>query len=124
MDGAIAPDAKPRLSGELKGELWMLTVAVVVTGLSVLLQPSDDAVSLFGWSVPPLCLFQNLFGLECWGCGLTRSFTYMGHLEPAMALDRHRMGPVFFLLVVAQIPLRSWRAWRITRGHGLGDNGG
>ena len=43
---------------------------------------------------------------------------------PAMALDRHRMGPVFFLLVVAQIPLRSWRAWRITRGHGLGDNGG
>ncbi len=97
-------------------------MAVVV--LSVVLEPAAEAVRLFGWEVPPLCVFKATLGIECWGCGLTRAFTHMGHADPAAAFARHRMGPVLYLVVVAQIPLRAWRLWQEHRRTGLGPVGG
>jgi len=34
----------------------------------------------------PLCLFRNLLGWECWGCGMTRAFFSLihGHWEQAI----------------------------------------
>jgi len=78
---------------------------------SILLSPSAEAVSLFGVEVPPLCVFTNLFGLDCFGCGLTRSFTYMGHGDIEGALDLHMLGPFLYVFVAAQVPLRVWRVW-------------
>ncbi len=70
---------------------------------------------MFGWDIPPLCLFSNLTGMDCFGCGLTRSFTYMGHGDVAAAFARHMLGPLFYVLVVAQVPLRTWRLWQTRR---------
>ncbi len=87
----------------------IMLVASLITLASLLLDPSDSAVALFGWNVPPLCLWTNLFGVECWGCGLTRSFTFMGHGDLEGAFRLHRLGPGLYGLVAAQIPYRLWR---------------
>ena len=94
----------------------MLSSAVVLA--SVMLSPSAEAVSLWGWEVPPLCLYSNLFGVECFGCGLTRSFTYMGHGDIHGAFDLHALGPLLYLVVLAQVPLRAWRLLRLYRTGG------
>ena len=86
----------------------------------MVLTPSSEAVSLFGWEVPPLCIFSAVFGLDCFGCGLTRSFTYVGHGQLSEALQLHKLGPIVYLLVFAQLPLRSFRLWRTRHRIGTG----
>lgn len=93
----------------LRPELHVLGVSTVITVLSVVLTPSDSALQLFGWTVPPLCLFKALFDLECWGCGLTRSFTYMGHGQLDAAWAMHKLGPGLYALVALQMPYRALR---------------
>lgn len=93
----------------------LLALAAGVVAASMILTPGAEVVRLFGWEVPPLCMFSNIFGVECFGCGLTRSFTYMGHLQPAEAFARHMLGPVLFVLVASQVPLRAVYLWRAHR---------
>ena len=96
----------------LRAEAYLLVAAVLVVGLSAVLTPSDSVLTLLGWPVPPLCVWKNLTGMDCVGCGLTRSFTWMGHGELSRAWSIHRLGPVLYAAVAAQIP---WRAFRLFR---------
>ena len=50
--------------------------------------------------------------LSCPGCGMTRSFTYMGHGQIVDAFRLHMLGPFLYTLVVVQIPLRMMRLWQ------------
>ena len=84
----------------------------MVVLLSAVLTPSDSALALFGWEVPPLCVWKNLSGLDCVGCGMTRSFTWMGNGEVGRAWSIHKLGPLLYLLVAGQIP---WRGYRLVR---------
>lgn len=94
-----------------QSDAMMLLVAIGIVVASIVLTPSESVLTLFGWEVPPLCVFKNLTGMDCPGCGLTRSFTYMGHLAVRTAFDRHWLGPALYALVAAQIPFRAWRIW-------------
>ena len=40
-------------------------------------------------SSPPVCLFRNALGIECYGCGMTRALSYAMHgdVEEALALN-------------------------------------
>ena len=87
----------------------LLALSVAVLLASMLLSPTDEVVYLLGFPIPELCTVRRLTGLRCPGCGLTRSFTYMGHGEIAAAFRMHLLGPVLYGLVVAQLPLRLWR---------------
>mgnify|MGYP001998167492 CR=1 FL=1 len=102
---------------------WLLGLSGAVLLASMVLTPSREAVTLFGWVVPPLCMFSNLTGIDCLGCGLTRSFTYLGHGNLKSALDLHRLGPIFYILVLSQVPFRAWRLWK-TRSIGTMVAGG
>lgn len=60
----------------------------------------------------PLCQFKVLTGLPCLGCGLTRSFIGMAHLNIADALFYHPFGVVLFplalfLAVMGIVPERT-----------------
>lgn len=98
-----------------RGDLQLGLGALVVTALSLLLTPGDSALTLLGWQLPPLCLSQIVLDRACFGCGMTRSFTYMGHLDLDGAWRLHKLGPALYVLVAAQIPYRAWRVARTLR---------
>lgn len=97
--------------------LGILAACAMIVGLSMILSPSAEALSLFGVEIPPLCMWKRLSGMDCLGCGLTRSFTYMGHGELGRAFELHVLGPVLFVLVASQVPWRLGRlgAWVLAR---------
>jgi hypothetical protein len=102
-------------------EAWWFADAVAVVVclgplvLSTVLTPGDDVVSLLGVDVPVLCQWRRLTGWGCPGCGLTRSFVFLGHLRPLDALRMNPLGIPFFLIFLAtglRSLLRLARGWR------------
>ena len=94
------------------------TVLVVAFGIvlaSVLLTPSSESLSLGSYVLPELCVFRRVMGTECLGCGLTRSFVFMGHAQWSAAFESHWLGPFGWSLVAVQWPWRALYIWR-TRG--------
>ena len=105
----------------VRGSHWWFTDLVVfllclcVVMLSFTLSPGDELVSLWGLEVPKLCAFQNLFGIDCLGCGMTRSFVYLAHGDLETALRKNLLGPVLFMVVLSQLPYRLIRLGRSAR---------
>lgn len=90
----------------------LFAAAVVV--VAALLEPSHGAVHLplLGWEIPPLCGWRWLTGEACYGCGLTRAFSFMAHGDVASAWALHPLGPPGFVAVALVVPWQAWRAWR------------
>ena len=53
-----------------------------------------------------LCLFRNVTGQECWGCGMTRALTSLAYLDFQAAWEYNR-----FVVVVAPLLLYIWVKW-------------
>lgn len=87
----------------------MLWLGLLVFLASLLMSPDPDMLTVFGVDVPVLCGYRLFTGMDCLGCGLTRSFTYMTHLQPMEAFAMHKAGPVAWLCVVGQVPYRAWK---------------
>ena len=111
MDESIAGDNVSAVKPELLGHLILLLVCAGIVAASMILSPTDAVVSLGGFEIPELCMWRRMTGLGCPGCGMTRSFTYMGHGQLVDAFRLHRLGPILYIVVAAQIPLRSYRLW-------------
>ena len=95
-------------------DVQVLFVCSFVVGTSILLTPDASTLALGGFNLPPLCAYRFLFGFECFGCGLTRSFTYMGHLDFVEAWEMHKLGPLLWTIVALQVPYRGFRVFRKT----------
>ena len=91
------------------GEAVVLTVCASILVLAVVMSPSTEALTLFGYEVPVLCGFRRLTGIGCPGCGLTRSFVFLGHGRILEAFQMNWFGPVLFVVVASQVPLRIGR---------------
>lgn len=60
----------------------------------------------------PMCQFKEVTHLPCPGCGLTRSFVGMAHLDPELAFRFHPVGALVFPAVVVlalMLPLPKTR---------------
>ena len=101
-----------RLTPTQTSHLFVFVLCLGVVIASAVLTPSDSAVSLFGYVVPPLCTWKQLTGMDCPGCGLTRSFTYMGHGEIGLAFAKHYFGPILYTAVAAMVP---WHGYKLVR---------
>ncbi|NOY26991.1 MAG: DUF2752 domain-containing protein [Oligoflexia bacterium] len=99
-----------RRNAEADAVILAISVGVII--LSTLLSPDPQTLSLFGYQIPTLCIWKNLTGWNGPGCGLTRSFTYMGHLMPVAAFGMHKLGPLLWIATLAQIPWRLRLLWR------------
>jgi hypothetical protein len=104
-------DAAFRSSSRLIDRSMLLMGLGALVG-SVLMSPDPDVLTLFGYEIPVMCGFRALTGQECMGCGLTRSFAYMGHLQPMAAFGMHKAGPLAFVFLAGQVPYRAWKLWR------------
>ena len=70
-------------------------------------------LSLF-WVIPKswmftgntICIFKNLFGLECVGCGMTRALYCLSHGDILEALNFNRLviiiAPLLFYILIIQ----------------------
>ncbi len=94
-----------------------LTAAVcgAVILLAWVLVPTTESVALWGREVPVTCTSRLLFGIECFGCGLTRSFAFMADGQVGLAWEMNHLGPALFLLFASQVPWRTVKALRAHR---------
>ncbi len=106
----------------------MLWLALAIVAAAFLLQVRGTTTVGLAWAnldVPVLCGSRAWFGVNCPGCGLTRSFVALASGDLSQSLGFHRLGWLLALAVVAQIPYRvfalrelrsrvverTWPAW-------------
>ncbi len=96
-----------------KEQLFFLFFAISIILLSLIMKPSnpnqeDDNLSIFGIKTPVICLHRLIYKKPCAGCGLTRSFVSLAHGDIEASLAYHKLGILFFIIVVFQIPIRLY----------------
>lgn len=98
-----------RLSNRyLTGELILASFFGVLIAVSALMTPSTEMLTVFGYEVPVLCGFRSVTGMGCPGCGMTRSFAFMAHLDVVEAFRMNWLGPVLFVAFATQPPYRTY----------------
>lgn len=93
----------------------LLASLVVMVGLAFALAPGPERVAILGWEIPEICIYRNVLGMSCPGCGMTRSWVYLAHGDVGTAFSMNVLGPILFLSAVVMIPvsaLRLFRAWQ------------
>jgi hypothetical protein len=107
-----ADDREAVLARQLRERhVFMLWLAAFVIVAAFFLQFRQGGSLRLPWSdiaLPPLCGSRILFGMECPGCGLTRSFVALAGGDLAGSLTFNRVGWILALAVVAQIPYRLY----------------
>jgi len=98
---------RPGLASAVVGTLLVAQIAAI----GVLLRASRDGVWLLGHRLGGVCLFQQLTGVPCPTCGMTRSIvlTLNGHLAAALRLNL--AGPIWVLAVATLALALLWLAW-------------
>lgn len=76
---------------------WLWALCIVI-GATLVPAPAPGATTVLG--LPKLCLFRNVTGIACPGCGMTRSLIATGHLHFEDALTFHPLGPVVFVILI------------------------
>lgn len=104
-----------RIRNRLRAHVSFGAVCAVAIALSFILSADTEGAALFGWELPPLCVFSNLFGRDCPGCGLTRSWVMAAHGDVRGAFEMHLLGPVMWVAAAAQVPYRALQVWRLRR---------
>lgn len=62
------------------------------------------------------CVFQTLWGIPCFGCGMTRAYKSLLHLDFAAAFSYHPMFwavPILYLYVLYDGKLFSNKKWNV-----------
>jgi hypothetical protein len=112
---------RERRRAQLLDRHWtMLGVSVAVIALALALQLNPAGRVSASWlpleSLPPLCGSRAIFGINCPGCGLTRSFVALAAGDVVESVRLHRVGWLLAMAVVLQIPYRLWGLQEIRRG--------
>ncbi len=83
-------------AGVLRPLLGWLQALSAVTILGLAICPTR-------WieSGPNLCLFRQFFGIECYGCGMTRALSWLLHGHLSIALNYNRGAVVVLPLLCA-----------------------
>jgi hypothetical protein len=116
---AAQPPAARSLGGDAPPRWIILGVALGVVVLSLLLslgsEPGEVVVPLLNRPLPPLCTMKRVAGLDCPGCGMTRSFIAAAHGRWREAFRFNGAGPLWFAVIAGQIPYQAYQLSRIGR---------
>ena len=94
----------------------LIALAALVLSVPGTAREETVMVPLINRPLPPLCASKIMLGVECPGCGMTRSFISFAHGDFARAWQFNSVGVLGFVLVLSQIPYRSWQLLRLGRG--------
>ena len=64
-------------------------------------------------AMPESCMSRRAWGIDCPGCGLTRSFISMSHGQFKNAFSFNVAGPLVYLFVLIQIPWHAYQLFRL-----------
>ena len=86
---------------------WVIVPLAILLCAAVLSIGEDRKVLVpwFNVALPETCSLYARFGVDCPGCGLTRSFIEIAHANPMAALHLQPLSWILFAYVAAQIPL-------------------
>lgn len=125
MDAPPPGDGRDRVftpAQSIGYQFWILFLATGMLVAALLLHRSEGneetKLQLLGTSgpLPELCMSKRLFGMECPGCGLTRSVVASSRGQWSRAMHHHPAGPIIFGWALVQIPYRLGNLWRIRTG--------
>lgn len=109
--GCDASTRSPESSAPRGRHIEMLVISSLALLASFLLSvgPGERVhVTRFSsFPIPKTCMTQEIFGVSCPGCGLTRSFVHLAHFDWQASWDMHRIGWLMFLATLIQIPYRT-----------------
>jgi hypothetical protein len=120
---AVPPEAEPAPMAPpapdvLQHAIFLAMALAVIVASFTLGVGNSQKVELpgMGWSLPSVCQFKNLTGVDCPGCGLSRGFIHLAHGDFVGAWQFNPAAALVFLFVAVQVPYRSLQLWRIYRG--------
>ena len=99
--------------------LVFLGIATALIGASfVFTLEGENGVRIPGLPIPmpETCTSRRIWGVDCPGCGLTRSFVSMSEGMIAKAVAFNPAGPLVYLFVLVQIPWHLFQLGRIALG--------
>ncbi|GAB5406412.1 MAG: hypothetical protein Aurels2KO_46430 [Aureliella sp.] len=90
--------------------VWLAGSAAVIL-LSLVLQIGKGrsvVLPVIGVALPETCALYSRFGIDCPGCGLTRSFIHVSDGNVSAAWHLNAVGVFLYAFVVFQIGLASY----------------
>lgn len=99
----LLPAGVPSVQVLLRALVVALALGGVVAGL--LLEPAGSGpgrLSFAGFTLPGVCVLNELTGIPCPGCGLTRAWVSALHGALGESLAHHPLGWLVLLYVLAQ----------------------
>jgi hypothetical protein len=120
----VAVDVVLPAGSRLRHETWprwiILGLCLSVLLLSAILSLGNERgqvlLPLLNRPLPPLCQMKMLTGMDCPGCGMTRSFIAAAHGQWRDSFRFNPAGPLWFAFSTLQIPYQSLQLRRISRG--------
>jgi len=108
----------PRAHHDALLHVVLLVLSAGVLLWALLLKTDGSAVFVPFWNqpLPETCFLRRFTGLACPGCGLTRCFIAIAHGDLPAAWSFNPAGLWLFVIIAAQLPLRSYQLWRINHG--------
>jgi hypothetical protein len=110
-DPVLLPTGYDRTAGAAAS--WRTPVLVGGAGLAWI-ATAAIAYRPEGTSLPVACPFHALTGLDCPGCGSTRSLGALARLDPITAMDHNLLVPVALVLLTV-----AWVRWLRARRSGV-----
>jgi hypothetical protein len=92
-----------------------LTVVALAATMSIR-GSSQVCLPALPMPLPELCSFRRMLGIDCPGCGLTRSFIAQARGEFALAWHFNPAGILLFPFLAFQIPYQALQLWRLRCG--------
>lgn len=80
---------KSQSTNNKKKAFWVL-ILLIIFFVSIFLNIEEIKL--------PICLFKITTGYSCPGCGLSRSFSAISHLNFEKAIKFHLMGPIIYFV--------------------------
>lgn len=94
------------MSFEMIPHVIVVMICLIILAGALAFTPVKSGLELMRIPIPHSCLFYNLTGIPCPGCGLTRSLVSAVHGNLAGSFSHHRLGMIVLVYVLLQLTCR------------------